>query len=281
MHFGHSNLDIIDITSPVLNKNYTQSTLFGNINRCVRPQYHPRVLRANQITWKKTEKAKGSKQRRNISSILNNATSWADLLDDDYESGQTKDNTSDIIYDFMAFAMLLPDHPFSHDLYTALSYVGPMFPNVNVVIGSGYEFKEMCSQYGVRSFPKLMFFTKGHLTSKYKGELEPSILAGEIARWTKSYPRAFPIAMNDWKHQMSKIVPSYKRNVHSQHVNDLISTLNIFGMEIPIRLPPSTEPIMGSAESLVEWDNSGTMLIISCVYVILRFFWWVWSRSSR
>lgn len=147
--YGTSDAFLSDGTCD-LKENRTQSMLMENIQRCVRLSYTPRILSANQISWKKT-----SRHQKNTNSSMSSNHSSTNLANMTTADNQQADNSSDVIYDYMAFAMLLPTHPFSQELYSTLVTVAPLFPNVNVVIGSGYEFKEMCAQYGVRSFPKL------------------------------------------------------------------------------------------------------------------------------
>jgi hypothetical protein len=125
--------------------NSTDNELLSKITRSSRTAYISPTLRAKQVGWKKTEKAEVvNSSQPNISKTI------------------PKKNTSEVVYEHMAFALLLPDHPYSSNLFEALKIISPMYPEVSVVFGNGYEFTEMCSQYNVRSFPKLLFFTHGN-----------------------------------------------------------------------------------------------------------------------
>jgi hypothetical protein len=195
----------------------------------------------------------------------------------------------------MAFGMLLPHHPFSQQLHEAINMVAPMYPNVYVVVGNGFEFSEMNAQYGVRSFPKLMLFTKGHLYGKYRGKLAAAELAEEFARWTKTLPRSYPglpeaVSLPDIAQDLHRsLTPDLRpanssnttkirrrrRHGYSKKIDmkprDLFSaSFNIFGYEMHIGLPPSAEPIMGSSEVLMHWDSYGWPMALAGVYIMLR-----------
>lgn len=119
-----------------------------------------------------------------------------------------------------------------------------------------------------------VFFSKGHLTGKLKSDFTAASLISEIARWTKSYPQALPVPL--------RVVREIDRSEYSQQerkgrivtaVNDLLCALDLFGYKLNIRLPPSTEPIAGSVEDLLQWDNRGIVWLVSAAYVLLRLGW--------
>jgi len=114
-------------------------------------------------------------------------------LDSGSQKAQSSNNSHEVVHNFLLFGLLLPNHPFSSDLIAAITTVTPLFPEVNVVIGSAYEFSEFCSQYNVRAFPKLLFFKQGLLKHKYKRLHNPWELARELSRWTGSLPRGLPL----------------------------------------------------------------------------------------
>jgi len=122
-------------------------------------------------------------------SLLKNGSSG---LDNGARKTQSSNNSHEVVHNFLLFGLLLPNHPFSSDLLEALITVTPLFPEVNVVIGSASEFSEFCSQYNVRAFPKLLFFKQGLLKHKYKRLHNPWELARELSRWTGSLPRGLP-----------------------------------------------------------------------------------------
>jgi hypothetical protein len=160
----------------------------------------------------------------------------------------------------MAFVLLLPKHPFSLNMVQSIRSIAGMFPQVTIVFGSGYEFKEMCSQYGVRSFPKLLMFSDGHLYDKYVGIVNPLALVEAFAKWTKSYPQAFPAKLTTRD--------SPKTSSLFSNIRYLIDHI----YEIFISEKTSVEPIMGSIDSLSKWDSNGSLLAISGIYVAIRIF---------
>jgi hypothetical protein len=50
-----------------------------------------------------------------------------------------------------------------------LRIVAPIFPQVVVVTGDVFEFRDMASKYQVTSFPKLLFFYNGIFISAFDG----------------------------------------------------------------------------------------------------------------
>jgi len=225
-------------------QNSTAVALESMINRCPNVKYFPRLLTTKQVSWKKTNKSanKSENQTRNASS---------------------QDSNDEVVSEFLAFTLLLPDHPFSSDLYYALTAVAPMFPRVTFVIGSAHEFHELCSQYGVRSFPKLLFFHKGILRGKHSRAHEAGALAAEIAKWTKLLPKSFPIdrklvtAVATSSSLKSRKPPDERGNFS---FSDFLSWLPDIG--------PSIEPIAVSHEALVKWDR--LIFFLSGLYVVGR-----------
>ena len=183
--------------------NSTSIVLEHMLDRCANRKYYPRHLSPKQVSWKKTSKSAKSENKTQDASTEDK---------EDHEN-----SGDDIVSEFLAFTLLLPDHPFSSDLYYAIAAVAPMFPRVTFVlgvhlcvfnvmsisvflyllnccnIGNAHEFSELCTQYGVRSFPKLLFFHKGILRGKHTKNHEAGDLAAEISKWTKLLPRAFPV----------------------------------------------------------------------------------------
>ena len=169
-------------------RNTTQDWIDKLIDRCPNPHYYPRVVTSNQISWKKVERHASKSQPKNTTvdiSHTNDNNTDADKIDEIEDS-----NT--VVHEYMAFALLIPHHPFSADLASALRIVMPMFPSIKLVVGNGHDFKSLCSQYGVSSFPQLLLFTKGLLRGKYHYDIKPHILAEELAVWTSSFPKALP-----------------------------------------------------------------------------------------
>lgn len=166
-------------------RNKTNYQLTSTINRCANEYYFPRIVTPTQISWKRVERKKllnHTKQtfrKRMLNTTANsNPVSYDGLTnyshsndtntDEDTDSNGSQVNENDstrneTVHKYMAFGLLLPSHPFSDDLIYNLKVVAPMFPQVKLVVGNGYQFKYLCSQYGVNSFPQLLLFTEGLL----------------------------------------------------------------------------------------------------------------------
>ena len=194
--------------------------LESHFDRCPKPHYFPRTLSTNQISWKSRPKTESLSPNASSNETLfgGNCTSdavtgnssvpengacvngtWVKVdanttspLNSESSSNNGSKSTQEIVHRFLAFAILLPQHPFSSDMLESLRMVAPMFPDITIVIGSGHDFVDFCAQYNVRSFPKLLFFNQGLLKHKFKGEHNPWDLAQQLTSWTQSLPRAAP-----------------------------------------------------------------------------------------
>lgn len=171
------------------------------INRCARPHYFPRTLSANQISWKSRPRPPQNASATTNGTTGSSAQPAANATHVPGGNGtvaapppldRNASNSSEVIHKYLVFALLLPQHPFSSDLAEALRVVAPMFPDITIVIGSAYEFRDFCSQYNVKSYPKLLFFHTGLLKHKYKQRHNPWELAQQFARWTNSLPVVAP-----------------------------------------------------------------------------------------
>lgn len=178
--------------------------------------------------------------------------------------------TKDIVHKYLAFAILLPKHPFSVDLYKALLSVGPMFPSVSFVAGTGYEFTDMCAQYNVRSFPQILFFKDGLLKGRFDGEHSPERLASKLAGWTNTFPRAYPSTTNEYKLLTAAAQKAMEHNSRwwSPTPRQVLFTLPLLGYNITGRVPYSAEPIVGTFEALVPYDS--WLFVVSGLYVLIR-----------
>lgn len=105
--------------------NSTAIMLEQMIDRCANSKFYPRHLSPKQVSWKKSTKSTKRSDNQTQSSAV------ADK--DSQESGD------EIVSEYLAFTLLLPDHPFSSDLYYAVAAIAPMFPRVTFVLGMNHE----------------------------------------------------------------------------------------------------------------------------------------------
>jgi hypothetical protein len=172
--------------------------------------------------------------------------------------------------------MLLPKHPYSSDLYQAVSVVAPMYPHITVVMGSAYDFRDMCAQYVVRSYPQLLFFKKGLLLSRYEGEHTPEALAQQFAQWTQSLPQALPKPKKDVILVRKNDALGTNKAISRFAPDKVVYHQELFGKNITVTVPYSSEPIMGSIEALVPYDS--IILILSGVYTAVRLGYYLYSQ---
>lgn len=124
--------------------NVTQM-IFNSLNQyCPNINHKLKVLSRSQVSWKnRKEEEEDAQELKNKNGTVR------------------EDAKNNMIHQHLLFVMMLPKHPFSQELHHIISTVIPMFPQVHVVIGNAIEFKDMCSKYGLHSFPRIMYFKQG------------------------------------------------------------------------------------------------------------------------
>jgi len=288
---------------------------------CANPFYEARILSRHQITWKvNSEDSKTKNQRedskknttssdelskKNISSsndlaVSNQFTAFQNSSTVVSDSKQDKE----VIHDFMVFALLLPNHPYSQELYNVIAVVATMFPSVTIVVGNVYEFRDMANKYLIRSFPKMLFFKSGIFLDIFESDSrEASYIAGQITKWTKKLPQAIPYrasplltqsavryaTINSSMLSICHWIPSIASESDDNHLISILrgicpnmSTQSLsppqFSVSIP--LPPSNlEPFLGSIKAYDSWDL--LCFLLSAVYCLVRFLFHVSHRGRQ
>jgi hypothetical protein len=106
---------------------------------------------------------------------------------------------ADKIHKHLVFALLLPHHPFSQEVRKIMTTVAPMFPQMTIVMGNAYDFKEMTSKYFVTSFPKIMYFRTGMYIENFSDDYTVENVAAQLTEWSHALPSAVPIPFKDTK----------------------------------------------------------------------------------
>lgn len=287
--------------------NRTEHALISKITKCANSDFFPRIVENSQISWKSVKKSshRNNRQKNNNntstnghSSSSNSKDNGSKIDDDDLEDSRT------MIHQFMAFALVLPQHPFSSELIHALRVTAPMFPQIHVVVGNGYEFSSMSTQYGISSYPQVLLFTKGFLRTKlhHRAAVNVTNLALEFATWTKSFPSTYPNIPTSIKRSSNhnKLSYDYFNRTFYQFDNFLFgctgqnttlcdmlvnlaqyldNTRNYLLKRIVLR--HSLEPIMGTLESAIEMDKYGYFWLSSGCYVFIRALFLLWQYIKR
>jgi hypothetical protein len=217
------------------------------ITRCPKQSYFPRQLTPKQVSWKKSSKSmeKAENKSSGSSSGVNGN-----------EDGE------EVISEFLSFSLLLANHPFSIDLYRAVTAVAPMFPRVTFVVGYALDFGELCAQYNVRSFPKMLFFHKGMLKGKHSRAHEAGALVAEITKWTKLLPQSYPVKRQ--RTLMKDLSTGGSSHVKFNYTWDSLMAW------VEHKTGPSVEPIAVSSKFLVQHDS--LLFVLSGIYVVFRIF---------
>lgn len=260
-------------------KNVTEMTFHSKIDICINNNFLPRHLSPSQVTWKSNRKEKSNEKSKK--SHENSNADVNSISDSDTD-------TKEIVHPYLAFALLLPNHAFSQDLYQALVTVSPMFPFVTLVVGSGHEFRELCSQYNIRSFPKLLLFKAGILIGRYDSPHDPVILSQKIAKWTGRIPSAYPIPRNvslnnrllqsrkkgqkgflcSWDIFKSTFLCSFdSKNEELKPSNYSIPQFYKY-LKMVLSSQQSVEPFMGTFENFSDYDF--VVFVLCGLYVIFR-----------
>lgn len=250
--------------------------IFGlNVNRCANIFYRPRYLTTSQVSWKlpppkKNDSLKSDIHKNTDGIVSNTSTNSTEIIEEVVAVRR------EIVHKYLAFALLLPKHPFSIDLLLSLISVGPMYPSVTIVTGGGYDFKEMCSQYDIRSFPQLLFFKDGILKYRYDGAYNPERVAAKLSNWTNSLPRSLPISTSI--HRKSFENRSIEGNYYLWAPNTILFSTTIFGFLIAAKVPYSSEPIMGTLDFLIPYDS--LIFLLSGAFVLTRFVYYLIGKKS-
>ncbi|CAM9844643.1 unnamed protein product [Ectocarpus sp. 6 AP-2014] len=184
--------------------NHTLRRLGASVDRCASPYYtlpeiHPSQLvytevdpaeaaekrereeRAAARRKKRQEEAKKNNSKPGGSAGQSSGDGEADHGDDDEE----EDN-------FLGIFLFLKGDFFSVELENALTSIMPAYPRAWVVKANAPSFLSFCVQYDLHTFPQLLLFRNGHLTSRYRGKRSPEGLAAWFSLMIGDLPRAIP-----------------------------------------------------------------------------------------
>ena len=309
----HLQLDLVE--QPWCNEgdqlNATLMAFNEHLNSCPSGSFSPRWLSVQQISWKNVRKdaAKKHADGAGINGTTNSSSSSSSFSKSinftAVPPSAEKNKTKDIIHKFLAFTVLLPKHPFSSDLLRSLLTVGPMFPSVSFVTGTGYEFRDMCTQYNVRSFPQILFFKvrgvdkspgrrfsscdtpylnsaqDGLLKGRFDGDHTPERLAQKLAEWTQMFPRAYPSTTSGYDAMTAaarKLLAERPVRWWSIPPTTVLFSFSVLGRDVTARWPYAAEPVMGTLESLVPYDSA--IVALSGLYVLARLAYILVSRRG-
>lgn len=294
-YYFHSSQSQAEESWLTCSSNHTEYILTSRLQKCPSPTFFPRVVENSQISWKSVKKPRRGEAKKNATATATaggESSSRQDhgAIDNDEEA----EDARTVVHEYMAFALVLPQHPFSAELIHTLRVVAPMFPLVHTVVGVGYEFRGMCTQYGVTAFPQVLLFSKGFLRSKltHRAAANISDLTIEFAAWTKSFPISFPNIPEPIRRQSlpSALAPSnnfFSRTLFqhgrlfgcSGRESGLCEMLTKGAQYLDnvrnrllqrVVLRHSLEPVMATLESAVDWDRYGYFWVTSGLYVFLR-----------
>ena len=298
--------------------NATTSLFAEAIDMSPMLHYYPRVLSSTQVSFKRNDQKHSNNPPGNSSQEMPlNQSSTVPDTDLSAAANITAFNTSldnmnvdndknDIIHEYLAIALVLPNHPFSRALVDSMRIVAPMYPSVTVYFGIATEFESLCNQYGVRSYPKLLLFHKGLLVDKHanvKGEkYKPAKLAKRFSRWTNRLPRTDPVnlphvrskkktALRDQEQGMSTTLALQNITALAQVVQEWCghAVMSQLFSELPhnttnrateltnshLNFGESIEPIVSFSEDAKAWDIP--LYLLSSLYVGMRLLYFMYN----
>jgi hypothetical protein len=180
-----------------------------------------------------------------------------------------------------------------------------MYPGVATVVGNAHEFHEMCSQYQIRSFPKLLMFKDGYLLGRYeKFAGDAPALAQQFARWTKQLPKARPLAPSKEPQQVLRRQRLMRDITATGPIGHLVarvlsfvaarvpqsirllavdignrSELRVFRRLVQVFMQYPMEPFVGTFANSAEYD--AVMYIFCVLYVASRLVAWLMASRRR
>lgn len=245
--------------------NTTAILVDAMLQTCANKDHFPNVLTASQVSMKKVKNVE--KHQSSDRDIANNHSHT-------YSNRSTQKSQSDDdehkIHRYLAFALVLPQHPFSRELVDTIRTVAPLYPHITFYFGIGYEYQDLCAQYGVRSFPKLLLFHDGLLSAKHGRDRDPGSVAYQLSKWTNELPRAIPMRQVDIrKRQVTR--PYYHYNSSLWFAVGPTSSWVVKAADnilVKASYGQSVEPLVALSPIAVKWDFE--IFIFSGLYVLVR-----------
>jgi hypothetical protein len=286
-------------------KNETLKYLNNKVNSCSNPDFFPRILNAPQVTFKKVDSETKSQKSDNGESsssssskkptkkfrkgaLLNHSQqsnhSFSSLnLSKTPDTSEPDDNDDKTIHKYLLFALVLPKHPFSRELVQALQIISPMFPSVTFYFGLGYEFDELCAQYEVKSFPKLLFVRNGILVKRYSDSRDPVALAIQIAKWVGKFPETIPVPVSAITSKSARLSTfyNYKSTWFTVPTGDSIWAKFLQALDsffVTLSAGRSVEPLIAFSPQVTQWDFE--IFLLTLLYTLIRTGSWVYPLIS-
>lgn len=252
------------------------------VDHCPNQDYYPPHVLRSQISWKATPNNNNNEDdhKKEANTKQNGSTKSLDDRTDGKVANVTngksskkaasEDESDFHVHKYLIIALLLPNHPYSDQMFRSIRRVAPMFPMVSFVTGDGYEFRDIAAKYFVATMPTMILFKNGLYVGD--SEIRDDVgLAAKLATWTKSLPRSLPLSV-----KMDIATPSAvylqlppKALRSNQHwiVFALMRTLQDGMNHIPLPYP-NLEPFVGSMPRYRELDL--IFFIFSAFYCLGR-----------
>jgi hypothetical protein len=298
--------DILSLQICDLHENYTETLVSSNLFLCTNPDFFPRILSTSQVSFKKVDVDKQSTESEtkpkkiprnrnessgshnqspdlNISFPSSNLTSNAgNLTKESSKSDLDEEDDDKTIHKYLLFALVIPKHPFSREIIHSLQVISPLYPSVTFYFGISYEFSDLCLQYGVKSFPKVLFFHNGMLVKKYSDARDPVTLGVQIARWIGKFPAAIPLPLSAVTRKRNSLASFYNYNstwftvpsTTDPHVNSEYARLlqAIDSALVLLSAGRSVEPLVAYPPEVTQWDFE--IFLATIAYSLGRLAWW-------
>lgn len=243
------------------------SSIAKVVDHCPNQDYYPPHVLRSQISWKPTPTNNDNNKETNAKSSEAASSDYRgdeNMANKTAESSSKKTSTkaasedeSDFhVHKYLIIALLLPNHPYSDEIFRSIRRVAPMFPMISFVTGDGYEFRDIASKYFVTTMPTMILFKNGLYVGD--SEIRDDVgLAVKLATWTKSLPRSLPLSVRMdiatpsavYLQLPPKFIQSDKHWMVMTTIRMLQDVLNY------IPLPyPNLEPFVGSMPRYREMD---------------------------
>jgi hypothetical protein len=262
LHYPSQLRDQLLTCFPHSQFNKTEQLLATSIHLCPNDKYHVRRVSRSQISWKQSTSD-------GVTSNTTRSTSQ------DRSQGRNKNTSSEKIHKYLSFSLILPNHPFSDMLEKTLSQVGPMFPQVAIIVGDAYDFADVATRYLVQSYPTTLMFKNGIFVGDYGEGLEVVDLAAQLAIWTRSLPQSTPP-----RHPAhTPLEQGFEVITISSPTHWSVSSFLPMYSNITIMLPVANlEPFQGTFANFLFLDRF--FFLVCGLYVVLRLGRMLWSFNK-
>ncbi len=237
-----------EICYPEERYNETHST----IDRCINYRYETRQISRKQITWKPSNSQNANKQSGSS------------------KENQSQDQKNDKIHQFLVFALLLPNHPYSSYLDYMITILAPLYPQITFVKGNAVEFADLGNRYNIASYPHLLFFRNGiNADEFYDNFLER--YQQDVSRISTNYGLS-----GSSKSSFFASLRYFMKSLLPINMKKMLSVVPIITSS-PAKSPNLPLPFLGTQDDMKSWKQR--YVFFEYNEEVLAIYFSIWTKS--